>query len=133
MLSWIGSGQEQSLECTFLGLKLALDLDLVRSLQTHYCRNHGANGLLADDSSSFTQSKGVSMSGHSYSAFTAPSRSSVAALLDFLVQSSDPLALLYNDRSPLENHHVSAGTRLMAQPVSIRTKVGICSYCKSGI
>jgi hypothetical protein len=50
---------------------------------------------------------------------------------DFLVQSSDPLALLYNDRSPLENHHVSAGTRLMAQPVSIRTKVGTCSYCKS--
>jgi cAMP-specific phosphodiesterase 4 len=24
---------------------------------------------------------------------------------DFLLQSSDPLALLYNDRSPLENHN----------------------------
>lgn len=26
---------------------------------------------------------------------------------DFLVKSSDPLAVLYNDASPLENHHVS--------------------------
>jgi hypothetical protein len=44
---------------------------------------------------------------------------------DFLIQSSDPLAMLYNDRSPLENHHVSAGTRLMAQPVGHRVVVGV--------
>jgi hypothetical protein len=41
---------------------------------------------------------------------------------DFLVQSSDPLALLYNDRSPMENHHVSAGSRLMAKPVGHRVE-----------
>jgi hypothetical protein len=41
---------------------------------------------------------------------------------DFLVQSSDPLALLYNDRSPMENHHVSAGSRLMALPVGHRVE-----------
>ena len=32
---------------------------------------------------------------------------------DFLIRSSDPLALLYNDASPLENHHVAAAFTLM--------------------
>ena len=34
----------------------------------------------------------------------------------FLVESSDELALTYNDRSPLENMHVSEAFRLMRQP-----------------
>ncbi|KAG2430481.1 hypothetical protein HXX76_010004 [Chlamydomonas incerta] len=34
---------------------------------------------------------------------------------DFLVATSHPLALRYNDRSPLENHHASAAFTLMAE------------------
>jgi hypothetical protein len=30
--------------------------------------------------------------------------------------------LLYKDRSPMENHHVSAGSRLMAKPVGHRVE-----------
>ncbi|GAX77145.1 hypothetical protein CEUSTIGMA_g4591.t1 [Chlamydomonas eustigma] len=33
---------------------------------------------------------------------------------DFLVKTSDPLALLYNDRSPMENHHLSSAFSLLA-------------------
>ncbi|KAF5833462.1 hypothetical protein DUNSADRAFT_10217 [Dunaliella salina] len=32
---------------------------------------------------------------------------------DFLVKTLDPLALFYNDRSPMENHHASAAFRLL--------------------
>ena len=32
---------------------------------------------------------------------------------DFLVKTSDPLALLYNDISPMESHHVAAAMTLM--------------------
>ena len=32
---------------------------------------------------------------------------------DFLVKTSDPLALLYNDFSPMESHHVAAAMTLM--------------------
>ena len=32
---------------------------------------------------------------------------------DFLIKTSDPLALLYNDVSPMENHHVAAAFLLM--------------------
>lgn len=35
---------------------------------------------------------------------------------DFLIKSLHPLALLYNDQSPLENHHVSSSARVMHQP-----------------
>ena len=35
---------------------------------------------------------------------------------DFLIKSLHPLALLYNDQSPLENHHLSSSMRLMHQP-----------------
>ena len=34
---------------------------------------------------------------------------------DFLVKSHHPLALCYNDRSPLENHHASAAFRVLFQ------------------
>ena len=35
---------------------------------------------------------------------------------DFLIKTSNPLAVLYNDQSPLENHHVSASSRLVYAP-----------------
>ena len=34
---------------------------------------------------------------------------------DFLIRSSDPLALLYNDVSPMENHHLAAAFTLMRE------------------
>lgn len=35
---------------------------------------------------------------------------------DFLIKTSHPLALTYNDQSPLENHHVSASMKLLGAP-----------------
>ncbi len=35
---------------------------------------------------------------------------------DFLIKSRHPLAITYNDQSPLENHHVASATRLILQP-----------------
>jgi 3'5'-cyclic nucleotide phosphodiesterase len=35
---------------------------------------------------------------------------------DFLINTSAPLALTYNDKAPLENHHVSAAFLLLAEP-----------------
>ncbi|GFR48408.1 hypothetical protein Agub_g10302 [Astrephomene gubernaculifera] len=35
---------------------------------------------------------------------------------DFLVSTSDPLAVRYNDRSPLENHHAAAAFSLVQKP-----------------
>lgn len=35
---------------------------------------------------------------------------------DFLVNSLDRLAVRYNDRSPLENHHLAAAFTIMQQP-----------------
>ena len=32
------------------------------------------------------------------------------------LQSHDPLAITYNDQSPLENHHLAAAFRLMQKP-----------------
>eukprot|EP00741_Cyanophora_paradoxa_P022427 tig00021489_g21653.t1 len=40
---------------------------------------------------------------------------------NFLVAVSDPLALRYNDRSPLESHHVSAAWTAMTAPVASST------------
>ena len=34
---------------------------------------------------------------------------------DFLIKTSDPLALLYNDVSPMENHHVASAFLLMRE------------------
>ncbi|GAX73385.1 hypothetical protein CEUSTIGMA_g838.t1 [Chlamydomonas eustigma] len=34
---------------------------------------------------------------------------------DFLIKSADELALIYNDRAPMENHHVSASFRALQQ------------------
>ena len=35
---------------------------------------------------------------------------------DFLIKTHHPLAITYNDQSPLENHHVSAASRLLSDP-----------------
>ena len=35
---------------------------------------------------------------------------------DFLVKTRHPLALTYNDQSPLENHHVASASKLICQP-----------------
>lgn len=35
---------------------------------------------------------------------------------DFLIKTQHPLAWLYNDQSPLENHHVSAAVSLLTVP-----------------
>lgn len=35
---------------------------------------------------------------------------------DFLIKSRNPLAITYNDQSPLENHHIAAATRLLSDP-----------------
>lgn len=35
---------------------------------------------------------------------------------DYLVNSMDKLAILYNDRSPLENHHLAAAFTIMCRP-----------------
>ena len=37
---------------------------------------------------------------------------------DFLIKTSHPLAVTYNDQSPLENHHVSAAMKLSVVPDS---------------
>jgi len=35
---------------------------------------------------------------------------------DFLIKTASPLAILYNDQSPLENHHCAAAARLLFDP-----------------
>lgn len=35
---------------------------------------------------------------------------------DFLINTSDPLAVRYNDKQPLENHHAAAAFALLAKP-----------------
>ena len=35
---------------------------------------------------------------------------------DFLIATSDPLAVRYNDRSPLENHHSAASFSALRRP-----------------
>lgn len=51
---------------------------------------------------------------------------------DYLVKTLDPLALLYNDRSPMENHHTAAAFQLLlcdeqyAAFSSANSKVSVC-------
>lgn len=35
---------------------------------------------------------------------------------DFLIKTMHPLAVTYNDQSPLENHHLAAAVRVMRLP-----------------
>ncbi|KAI8469134.1 MAG: hypothetical protein J3K34DRAFT_386003 [Monoraphidium minutum] len=56
---------------------------------------------------------------------------------DFLVSSTDPLAITYNDKSPLENHHLAAAFKLLQQPdynfTSVLTKAQADKFRKSVI
>lgn len=40
----------------------------------------------------------------------------VGSTNDYLINSGHPLAMLYNDRSPMENHHAAAALTLMVRP-----------------
>lgn len=56
---------------------------------------------------------------------------------DFLVASQDDLAVLYNDRSPMENHHASRLFSLLKRPElnllsRMTTKVGAYLFCLVG-
>lgn len=44
---------------------------------------------------------------------------------DFLIKTAHPLALLYNDASPLENHHISAAAQLLMLPEYGYIQVGL--------
>ena len=50
---------------------------------------------------------------------------------DFLIKSQHPLAILHNDRSPLEQHHCSAGYRLLYQHLS--AAIGKAEVCLSNL
>ncbi len=46
---------------------------------------------------------------------------------DYLIKSFHPLAVMYNDISPLENHHVAAAVRVMLRPECMFFGVGLAS------
>ena len=46
---------------------------------------------------------------------------------DFLIKTGHPLALLYNDQSPLENHHLAAAFKIWIDPHCQYMTVRICS------
>ena len=49
----------------------------------------------------------------------------------FLIATGDPLAILYNDRSVLENHHVASAWKLMMSDKKHQFLAGFQSYCIS--
>ena len=48
---------------------------------------------------------------------------------DYLIKSFHPLAVMYNDISPLENHHLAAAFRVMQRPECRYTKVSTAAVC----
>lgn len=52
---------------------------------------------------------------------------------DFLIKTGSPLAILYNDQSPLENHHCSAACRQFIHPDHFYIAVGTAVFCLSNI
>ena len=48
---------------------------------------------------------------------------------DFLIKTAHPLAITYNDISPLENHHLSAAIRVMFTPECAYLPVSLCCTC----
>ena len=46
---------------------------------------------------------------------------------DFLIKTGHPLALLYNDQSPLENHHLAAAFKIWIDPHCQYMTVRMCS------
>ena len=49
---------------------------------------------------------------------------------DFLIKTAHPLAITYNDISPLENHHLSAAIRLLFTSECAYIPVSLCCTCK---
>ena len=48
---------------------------------------------------------------------------------DFLIKTAHPLAITYNDSSPLENHHLAASSRVLYTPEYCFPPVSILSSC----
>ena len=48
---------------------------------------------------------------------------------DFLIKTAHPLAMRYNDQSPLENHHISAAALLLMQPDCAYISVSANIHC----
>ncbi len=44
---------------------------------------------------------------------------------DFLIKTAHPLAITYNDQSPLENHHLAAATLEVLKPEHLYTPVSL--------
>lgn len=50
---------------------------------------------------------------------------------DFLIKTGHPLAIQYNDVSPLENHHCAAAAGLLFDPQYQYIQVNACACCTS--
>ncbi len=48
---------------------------------------------------------------------------------DFLIKTAHPLAITYNDQSPLENHHLAAATLENLKPQHLYTPVNFAPLC----
>lgn len=48
---------------------------------------------------------------------------------DFLIKTAHPLAITYNDQSPLENHHLAAATLENLKPQHLYTPVNFALLC----
>ena len=48
---------------------------------------------------------------------------------DFLIKTAHPLAITYNDSSPLENHHLAASSRVLYMPEYCFPPVSLLSSC----
>ena len=46
---------------------------------------------------------------------------------DFLIKTAHPLAITYNDSSPLENHHLAASSRVLYMPENCFPPVSLLS------
>lgn len=48
---------------------------------------------------------------------------------DFLIKTAHPLAITYNDQSPLENHHLAAATKENLKPETLFVPVSVLTLC----
>ena len=49
---------------------------------------------------------------------------------DFLIKTAHPITLIYNDQSPLENHHLAAAFRIFIDPACQYMMVSVlCNTC----
>lgn len=53
---------------------------------------------------------------------------------DFLIKTAHPITLIYNDQSPLENHHLAAAFRIFIDPACQYMMVSMtCNTCRRAI